>query len=449
MALCTAKALLQPVASPVCCACSCKKETSSHIAIKGIASGPLPFRAGLWGRPLTLLAGKGRETQSSASRFRIRAAGVEVETVEVAESAAVPEPVPTGGSANRYKSAPNKYANGKAANGSTMPSDDTITNEGEPYGADVKRAANGVATPSSEQPARKKKSLNSGRQAGEGSARAPPGPSKSSGAPPRAAWKRGDSKPKNEKPEAKDVWTPKAGKRVFGVTPSSDPPPAFDRPAPAAERPAVPRRTDPDPPAPPRRLPRAETPARSPAASAEVQVWRPGKGQSGGPEGGGRPPPGRGGAVGGFADQALDDPSMLSRRPPPRGGPPGAPGEKVGAKKRPARKTGAGRGRGEEDENQRFIADNQIVIPGMPQKRMVKRRRRKGRAYKARMRALRDKTGQPVRAEIIEVGEEGLAVSELAELLVVNEAEVVSALFMKGASRPVVIRIFCSYSGSS
>lgn len=90
------------------------------------------------------------------------------------------------------------------------------------------------------------------------------------------------------------------------------------------------------------------------------------------------------------------------------------------------------RGRGEEDENQRFITDNQIIIPGMPQKRVVKRRRRKGRAYKARMRALRDKTGQPVRAEIIEVGEEGLPVSELAELLVVNEADVVSALFMKG-----------------
>ncbi|GAQ80685.1 Translation initiation factor 2 [Klebsormidium nitens] len=445
MAHCAANALLQPAFS-TCCACSLNTQRNTTIVQKVPLGGIVPFRAGHLGRPLSALVGKGAENRVSVGRLRVRAAGVEVETVEAAENAGVVD-APGGAAppANKYKNASsNRYANGKAQNGSNAASDsesasETITEAVE----EVLPPANGAAAPPLE---RKKKTL-SGQRNAEGAATAPPrGGSQAAAPAPRGAWKRGDppSRPAAARPqpprggqaEAKEVWTPKTGKRVTGFTPaspsSSDP--GFDRPSPAAERPAVSRQDlDDEYQSPPRRSLRAETPARSPAASAEVQVWRPGQGQLGGPEGGGQPPPPRrgGGGGGAFPDQVLDDPSLLSRRPPPRlVGPPG--GDKAPAKKRAVRKTGGAGRRGEEDENQRFIADNQIVIPGMPQKRIVKRRRRKGRAYKARMRALRDKTGQPVRAEIIEVGEEGLPVSELAELLVVNEAEVVSALFMKG-----------------
>lgn len=443
MAFCATNALLQPALS-VCCACSLKKQNDTSIVYKAPLGGLVPFRAAHLGRPLTSLFARGAENRFTGGRLRVRAAGVEVETVEAAENAEVAEAPQEAAPANKYKNASsNRYANGKAQNGSTaVIESETVSETVTEAVEEVKPPTNGVAAPPSE---KKKKSLSSQRNAEGGAAAPPRGASQAAPAPARGAWKRGDppsrpaasrvqqQPPRGGQAEAKGVWTPKTGKTGFTPAPSSDP--AFDRPAPAAERPAVSRQDlDDEFQSPPRRSLRAETPARSPAASAEVQVWRPGQGQSGGPEGGGQPPPSRRGGGGGsaFPDQVLDDPSVLLRRPPPRLV--GPPAEKAAAKKRAVRKTGGAGRRGEEDENQRFIADNQIVIPGMPQKRIVKRRRRKGRAYKARMRALRDKTGQPVRAEIIEVGEEGLPVSELAELLVVNEAEVVSALFMKGAS---------------
>ena len=58
--------------------------------------------------------------------------------------------------------------------------------------------------------------------------------------------------------------------------------------------------------------------------------------------------------------------------------------------------------------------------------------RRESRFTRRRERAIAREAGAAVRQDIFEVGDEGMAVAELAETLAINPAEVVKILFMKG-----------------
>jgi translation initiation factor IF-2 len=69
-----------------------------------------------------------------------------------------------------------------------------------------------------------------------------------------------------------------------------------------------------------------------------------------------------------------------------------------------------------------------VSIPGMPARRGVRRRRR----MISRETRQQDEDEEPVKAEIIEVGEEGMPVEELAESLAVSRIEILELLYTRG-----------------
>ena len=69
---------------------------------------------------------------------------------------------------------------------------------------------------------------------------------------------------------------------------------------------------------------------------------------------------------------------------------------------------------------------------GPPRAKQTASSRRQTRGTRRREREMAREAGAAVRQELFEVGDEGMAVAELAETLALGAAEVVKILFMKG-----------------
>ena len=122
--------------------------------------------------------------------------------------------------------------------------------------------------------------------------------------------------------------------------------------------------------------------------------------------------------------------NQASTSPSPQPGPSNnaPPGNRFNGRpsRAPTNNKRGGRGRRDNDDNRRDA-------PGRPQRTtQTAASRRQARAQRKERRVAARLADQAVKEEIIEVGPEGMSVTDLAEYLAINKAEVVKTLFLKG-----------------